>query len=215
MYIVRTVVHKGLFTATMIFVSLCAARCRTTSHYIKQQAHRRSLVRIPPGCKVFRNLYIAVLLSQLNMHFHCAYLRKINDLKNNKATGDTQIGLVPILRDIARCRVLHDNLSLRVGKYPLKFSCSVSAAPGINAFRTSPRSTHQLPLRGDDGQKVFLKICFSGVTNRRPRCQQRSMVTTEWRDALSNHRLSGKKQLRDHNCQVLRLSYCSVGKGGL
>jgi hypothetical protein len=33
----------------------------------------------PAGYEVFRSsLYTAVLLSKLNMHFHCVYLRKIN-----------------------------------------------------------------------------------------------------------------------------------------
>jgi hypothetical protein len=43
--------------------------------------NRRSRVRIPPGCKVFRSLYIAVLLSGLNLNFHCVYLRKIHASK--------------------------------------------------------------------------------------------------------------------------------------
>jgi hypothetical protein len=30
--------------------------------------NRRSRVRISPGCKVFRNLYIAVLLQKVNMY---------------------------------------------------------------------------------------------------------------------------------------------------
>jgi hypothetical protein len=37
---------------------------------------RRSRVRTPPGCKVFRNLYIALLLSKRTMHCHCVNLRK-------------------------------------------------------------------------------------------------------------------------------------------
>jgi hypothetical protein len=47
-----------------------------SDHHVHLQ-NRRSRVRIPPGCKVFRNLYIEVL----NMHCHCVYLRK-SMLKN-------------------------------------------------------------------------------------------------------------------------------------
>jgi hypothetical protein len=42
------------------------------------ELNRRSGVRIPPGSKVFRPIYIAVMLSKLTMHCHCLYLRKIN-----------------------------------------------------------------------------------------------------------------------------------------
>jgi hypothetical protein len=45
-----------------------------------------SRVRIPPGCKVFRSLNIAVLLTKLNLHCHCVHLRKINSSKTHKKT---------------------------------------------------------------------------------------------------------------------------------
>jgi hypothetical protein len=40
-------------------------------HRVRLQ-NRRPRHRIPPGCNVLRILYIAVLLSLLNMHCHCA-----------------------------------------------------------------------------------------------------------------------------------------------
>jgi hypothetical protein len=40
--------------------------------------NKRSRVRIPLGCEVLRNVYIAVLLIEINIHRHCVYLRKIN-----------------------------------------------------------------------------------------------------------------------------------------
>jgi hypothetical protein len=40
----------------------CALAAWLSGHRVRLQ-NRRSRVRIPPGCKVFRNLYIAVLLS--------------------------------------------------------------------------------------------------------------------------------------------------------
>jgi hypothetical protein len=47
---------------------------------------RRSRVRIPPGCKVFMNLYLPTLQrwcrNLICMHCHCVYLRKINAQKN-------------------------------------------------------------------------------------------------------------------------------------
>jgi hypothetical protein len=39
--------------------------------------NRRSQVRIPQRCKVVRYVYIAVLLSKLNIHCHCVYLKKL------------------------------------------------------------------------------------------------------------------------------------------
>jgi hypothetical protein len=47
--------------------------------------NRRSRVRTPPGCKVFRSP-IAVLLSKLNLHCHCANLRKINSENEKQKT---------------------------------------------------------------------------------------------------------------------------------
>jgi hypothetical protein len=47
------------------------------SAYITEE----SRVRIPPGCKLFRNIYIAELLSQFKMPCHCVYLRKNKCLK--------------------------------------------------------------------------------------------------------------------------------------
>jgi hypothetical protein len=48
-----------------------------SGHRIRLQ-NSRSRIWIPPWCKVFRSLHIAVLLSKLNMHCHRVYLRNIN-----------------------------------------------------------------------------------------------------------------------------------------
>jgi hypothetical protein len=48
------------------------------SGHCARHQNRRSLGQIPPGCKVAGYTYIAVLLSNLNIHCHCVYFRKIN-----------------------------------------------------------------------------------------------------------------------------------------
>jgi hypothetical protein len=58
--------HENMYSALAAWQS---------GHCVQLQ-NRRSRVRIPPWCKVFRNLYIAVLLSKLKLHCHCDYLRK-------------------------------------------------------------------------------------------------------------------------------------------
>jgi hypothetical protein len=52
----------------------CALAAWHSGHRVRLQ-NRRSRVRNPPGCI---HTYIAVLLSKLNIHCYCAYLRKIN-----------------------------------------------------------------------------------------------------------------------------------------
>jgi hypothetical protein len=51
-------------------------------HRIRLQ-NRRSRVRIPPRRKVFRSLYIAVLLSKLNLHCRSVYMFEKNKRFNN------------------------------------------------------------------------------------------------------------------------------------
>jgi hypothetical protein len=47
----------------------------SSGHRVRLQ-NRRSRVWIPPGCNVFRSFNISVLLSKLNMHCYCVFLRK-------------------------------------------------------------------------------------------------------------------------------------------
>jgi hypothetical protein len=62
--------------------------CRMTAawhsgHRVRLQA-RRSWVRIQPRCKVFRPIYIAVLVAKLKMHCQCTILRKKTKCRHQK-----------------------------------------------------------------------------------------------------------------------------------
>jgi hypothetical protein len=72
-----------------------------------------SWVRIPPGCKVFRNLYLAMLLFITLMHYHCVYLKKIKmskkSLWKNNFHG-CSFSRVLVIREIVNTAKLEINL---------------------------------------------------------------------------------------------------------
>jgi hypothetical protein len=89
-----------------------------SGHRVRLQ-NRRSRVRIPSGCEVFRNLCIAVLLSKLNTHCHCVYLKKLMLLKKTKVKNenvsvnvDTQILVRGPLPVRLPCRQVHGGVRL-------------------------------------------------------------------------------------------------------
>jgi hypothetical protein len=69
-------VAKNGFNKKAIKLSIFVLAPWHCGHHVGVQ-NRISRVRIPPGCKVVRFLYIAVRLSNLNTHCHCVYWRKI------------------------------------------------------------------------------------------------------------------------------------------